>query len=37
MIIIIIKKKVARHLYGYTKVLDGDGDPNRPDNYSTAV
>ena len=24
---------VARHLYGYTKVLDGDGDPDRPDNY----
>lgn len=24
---------VARHVYGYTKVLDGDGDPFRPDNY----
>ena len=25
---------VARHLYGYMKVLDGDGDPDRPDNYA---
>ena len=25
---------VARHLYGYTKVLDGDGDPDRPDGYT---
>ena len=25
---------VARHVYGYTKVLDGDGDPDRPDNYA---
>lgn len=24
---------VARHLYGYTKILDGDGDPDRPDGY----
>lgn len=24
---------VARHLYGYIKVLDGDADPTRPDNY----
>lgn len=27
---------VARHVYGYTKVLDGDGDPNRPDSYGPA-
>eukprot|EP00286_Rhodomonas_abbreviata_P030126 CAMPEP_0181303492 /NCGR_PEP_ID=MMETSP1101-20121128/8591_1 /TAXON_ID=46948 /ORGANISM="Rhodomonas abbreviata, Strain Caron Lab Isolate" /LENGTH=213 /DNA_ID=CAMNT_0023409077 /DNA_START=376 /DNA_END=1017 /DNA_ORIENTATION=- len=26
--------QMARHLYGYTKVLDGDGDPDRGDNYS---
>lgn len=25
--------QMARHLYGYRKVLDGDGDPDRPDNY----
>lgn len=25
---------VARHLYGYKNVLDGDGDPDRPDNYA---
>ncbi len=24
---------VARHVYGYTKVLDGDGDPERADGY----
>ncbi len=24
---------VARHVYGYKKVLDGDGDPSRPDGY----
>ncbi len=24
---------VARHVYGYTKVLDGDSDPERPDGY----
>lgn len=24
---------VARHVYGYTKVFDGDGDPYRPDQY----
>lgn len=29
----IINNIVARHLYGYTKVLDGDGDPYRSDNY----
>mmetsp|Transcript_24508 Transcript_24508/g.40861 ORF Transcript_24508/g.40861 Transcript_24508/m.40861 type:complete len:211 (-) Transcript_24508:424-1056(-) len=26
--------QMARHLYGYTKVLDGDGDPDRGDNYA---
>lgn len=26
--------QMARHLYGYTKVLDGDGDPERPDQYA---
>lgn len=26
--------QMARYLYGYTKVLDGDSDINRPDNYS---
>ncbi len=26
---------VARHLYGYRKVLEGDGDPNRPDSYDS--
>jgi len=26
--------QMARHVYGYTKVLDGDGDPWRPDQYS---
>eukprot|EP01032_Pedospumella_encystans_P010231 gene10231-11975_t len=26
--------QMARHVYGYTKVLDGDGDPDRPDNYA---
>jgi len=25
--------QMARHVYGYTKVLDGDGDTRRPDNY----
>jgi hypothetical protein len=25
---------VARHVYGYSKVLDGDGDPLRPDQYT---
>lgn len=25
--------QMARHLYGYSKVLDGDSDPDRPDNY----
>ncbi len=25
---------VARHVYGYSKVFDGDGDPFRPDQYS---
>ena len=25
--------QMARHLYGYTKVLDGDADIHRPDNY----
>lgn len=24
---------VARHLYGYQKVLDGDSEVDRPDNY----
>lgn len=24
---------VARHVYGYTKVLDGDSDPERADHY----
>eukprot|EP00981_Chlorochromonas_danica_P010176 scaffold3051_cov167-Ochromonas_danica.AAC.35 len=28
---------VARHLYGYSKVLDGDGDPFRPDGYAHQV
>jgi hypothetical protein len=26
--------QMARHVYGYTKVLDGDGDPFRPDQYT---
>lgn len=26
--------QMARHLYGYNKVLDGDGDPDRPDQYA---
>jgi len=26
--------QMARHLYGYTKTLDGDGDPDRPDGYT---
>eukprot|EP00981_Chlorochromonas_danica_P002578 scaffold504_cov189-Ochromonas_danica.AAC.13 len=26
---------LARHLYGYKKRLDGDADPERPDNYET--
>ncbi len=25
---------VARHLYGYKQVFDGDADPLRPDNYN---
>lgn len=29
--------EVARHLYGYRQVLDGDGDPDRPDNYQPVV
>eukprot|EP00981_Chlorochromonas_danica_P010177 scaffold3051_cov167-Ochromonas_danica.AAC.36 len=28
---------LARHLYGYSKVLDGDGDPHRPDGYGLLV
>lgn len=24
---------VARHVYGYNKVFDGDSDPDRPDQY----
>jgi len=27
--------QMARHLYGYSKVLDGDSDIYRPDNYDT--
>eukprot|EP01039_Chlorochromonas_danica_P005149 gene5149-5657_t len=27
--------QMARHLYGYKKRLDGDGDPERPDNYGS--
>lgn len=26
--------QMARHIYGYTKVLDGDGDPWRQDQYT---
>mmetsp|Transcript_39117 Transcript_39117/g.28917 ORF Transcript_39117/g.28917 Transcript_39117/m.28917 type:complete len:222 (+) Transcript_39117:60-725(+) len=26
--------QMARHVYGYNKVLDGDGDPFRPDSYA---
>eukprot|EP01031_Cornospumella_fuschlensis_P036347 gene36347-44091_t len=26
--------QMGRHVYGYNKVLDGDGDPERPDNYA---
>eukprot|EP01036_Dinobryon_divergens_P022293 gene22295-30536_t len=26
--------QMARHTYGYTKVLDGDGDPDRLDGYT---
>eukprot|EP01031_Cornospumella_fuschlensis_P037663 gene37663-45752_t len=26
--------QMGRHVYGYSKVLDGDGDPERPDNYA---
>eukprot|EP01039_Chlorochromonas_danica_P003406 gene3406-3732_t len=29
--------QMARHLYGYSKVLDGDGDPHRPDGYGLLV
>ncbi len=25
---------MARHVYGYKQVFDGDGDPNRGDGYS---
>lgn len=25
---------MARHVYGYTKVFDGDADPERGDHYS---
>ena len=25
---------VARHVYGYAKQFDGDGDPYRPDQYA---
>jgi len=25
--------QMARHVYGYSKVLDGDGDPERGDGY----
>eukprot|EP01034_Spumella_vulgaris_P022431 gene22431-28556_t len=25
--------QMARHVYGYSKVLDGDGDPERADGY----
>jgi hypothetical protein len=28
--------QMARHVFGYTKVLDGDSDPYRPDGYATA-
>ena len=24
---------MARHVYGYTKIFDGDADPERPDHY----
>eukprot|EP01039_Chlorochromonas_danica_P005153 gene5153-5664_t len=27
--------QMARHMYGYKKSLDGDGDPDRPDNYGS--
>mmetsp|Transcript_13815 Transcript_13815/g.18892 ORF Transcript_13815/g.18892 Transcript_13815/m.18892 type:complete len:223 (+) Transcript_13815:22-690(+) len=26
--------QMARHVYGYSKIIDGDGDPDRPDNYA---
>mmetsp|Transcript_3330 Transcript_3330/g.4597 ORF Transcript_3330/g.4597 Transcript_3330/m.4597 type:complete len:218 (+) Transcript_3330:2-655(+) len=26
--------QMARHTYGYQKILDGDGDPDRPDAYA---
>jgi len=29
--------QMARHTYGYTSVLDGDSDFNRPDKYTNAV
>lgn len=25
--------QMARHVYGYTKVFDGDSDPDKPDTY----
>lgn len=28
---------VARHIYGYTKIFDGDGDIERGDNYAHTV
>ena len=28
---------MARHVYGYTKVFDGDADPEREDHYSNAA
>mmetsp|Transcript_9409 Transcript_9409/g.15482 ORF Transcript_9409/g.15482 Transcript_9409/m.15482 type:complete len:172 (+) Transcript_9409:559-1074(+) len=28
--------QMARHLYGYRSVLDGDANPDRPDQYSAA-
>jgi hypothetical protein len=28
-----IPLSVARHVYGYSKMLDGDGDPERADGY----
>lgn len=32
--VLAVTSLVARHVYGYTKVFDGDADPLRPDEYS---
>ena len=32
--LLLLLHLVARHMFGYRKVLDGDSDPLRPDHYN---